>query len=62
MIEKEIKNELKGLPKAKRDLSRIGMELCYFDHQDMEYIRDEHTTLFDVEKLLTTKRLAQPLT
>lgn len=49
MIEKEIKNELKGLPKAKRDLSRIGMELCYFDHQDMEYIRDEHTTLFDVE-------------
>lgn len=61
MTEAEIKKELKGLPKEKRDLSRIGMELCYFTHQDMEYVRDEHTTLFDVEKLLTTKRLSQPL-
>ena len=61
MTEQEIKKELQGLSKEKKEVSRIGLELNYFTHKDMEFVRDEKTTIFDIEKLLTTRRLAQPL-
>lgn len=61
MTEQEIKQELKGLSREKKEVSRIGLELNYFTHKDMEFVRDENTTIFDIEKLLTTRRLAQPL-
>lgn len=59
MSDQEIKKLLNGIPADKKEVGRTGLELGYFNEQDIDYIKKDTTSLFEAEKLLTTRRLEQ---